>query len=641
MTSADLLRSLGLEAHLPAFEANAVDADTLTGLTDADLKELGVVKLGERKRILAAIASRQTGVAPTAEAAGAEGPLAGREAEWPTPVAVPLREYAGEEHPVAKLWAACDTVEMTLRLLVIAQMGAQARGGVLPETLSRQVAEIIEAPTLGGWFVAAQALAGDEGPEPVWIRGALRDLLYGPVKPGTPETSFLALRNRLAHGGGLTRSEAARLLALWRPRFESAFAGAGFLAEWELLGRDEQGQWRRLRGLAEGEPASAPAAAGEIEQDAVWLRRGSRLDLLWPLALFGKPSAGTSSGVRAAAEVKPQIYSRKEAVRLAYTPVGLDGMAQSESGVSALLAFEALFQSARRAAPAACKVAGFEPELRKDAAQMVGRQRELEQVRAEIQAVPQGVLWLSGAAGMGKSFLMAKVATSLAEETTGTRTRVLAYRFRSGDRARCSRESLAQFVVERLQAEGLLKPVFEDKPEAKAADRLNHALGLIADDVRVILLLDGLDEVQRRDETFAEEVALGVRVPRLVCCCAGRPEPAIETAMRRLGGRVFFAEGLPPMREEDIRGMLLDRIGALRKRLLAQDREKGDAVLNPFIERVARCAAGLPLYVKYVVGDVLGGRYRVLDGEENLPDGLHAYHEELLRRLGVGTCRRW
>ena len=56
MTPADLLRSLGLEAYLAAFEANGIEVAVLPTLTDADLRELGVVKLGDRKKILAAIA---------------------------------------------------------------------------------------------------------------------------------------------------------------------------------------------------------------------------------------------------------------------------------------------------------------------------------------------------------------------------------------------------------------------------------------------------------------------------------------------------------------------------------------------------------------------------------------------------------
>jgi tetratricopeptide (TPR) repeat protein len=634
MTPEALLSSLGLEEHLPAFIAQGIDAGVLPTLTDADLRELGVAKLGDRKKLLAAIARLAAEAALPAGDAGTSL-VAGWAETWPTPVAVALSEYAREEHPVARLWTACDAVEMTLRLLVIAGVARQAREGVLPEKLAREMREILETPTLGGWFVLAQALVQcGEPAEVAWVKGPLRELLYGPEKPGTPETSFLRLRNRLAHGGGLTRTEAARLFSLWRERFEAAFSQGGFFANWELLGRTAAGGWRQLRG-PEGGPVEAPAVPADAKADAVWLRRGEQLTLLWPLAIFGQPFV--ESAPRGGGDA-PQVYSRKEAVRLTYTPVGLDGLAQSESGEGALRAFERLFES-RGLAATEFKVAGFEADLRKDATQMVGRQRELEHVLAAIRETPQGVLWLSGAAGMGKSFLLAKVATSLLEEHQDSRTLVLAYRFRSGDLARCSRESLAQFVVERLQAAAVLKPLFEDEQDEKPSDPLVEALGLIADDVRVILLLDGLDEVQRRDDKFAEEVALGVRVPRLVCVCAGRPEPAIEQAMRQLGGRTLFAEGLPPMGGDDIRGMLLEKIGPLRKKLLGHDREQGDAVMNPFIDLVAQRAAGLPLYVKYVVGDVLANRYRVLDGDESLPDSLHAYHEELLRRLGVGDLQ--
>jgi tetratricopeptide (TPR) repeat protein len=245
---------------------------------------------------------------------------------------------------------------------------------------------------------------------------------------------------------------------------------------------------------------------------------------------------------------------------------------------------------------------------------------------------------------MGKSFLMAKAVSELldhdaGEHDEGTRVLVLPYRMRAGDGSRCRREALAQFVVERLEAEEALKDFFEDKEKAKGEERLDNALGALRDDVRVILPIDGLDEVMRRDENFAGEVPLGVRLPRVLWVCAGRPEPAIEDAMRRLGGETVFPEGLPPMRSSDIRGMILEKIGPLRRRLLAGDEEKDGEVINPFIERVTERAAGLPLYVKYVIGDVLGGRYRVLDGAEDLPDSLHAYHEELLRRLGVGDLQ--
>jgi SAM domain (Sterile alpha motif) len=56
------LCSLGLQQYVAAFRDNAVDAEILPELTEADLEKLGVV-LGHRKRLLKAIAAL---VAPAA-----------------------------------------------------------------------------------------------------------------------------------------------------------------------------------------------------------------------------------------------------------------------------------------------------------------------------------------------------------------------------------------------------------------------------------------------------------------------------------------------------------------------------------------------------------------------------------------------
>ena len=49
--------SLGLERYAPAFLANDVDREVLLGPSDADLQALGITSLGQRKRLLQAIAA--------------------------------------------------------------------------------------------------------------------------------------------------------------------------------------------------------------------------------------------------------------------------------------------------------------------------------------------------------------------------------------------------------------------------------------------------------------------------------------------------------------------------------------------------------------------------------------------------------
>src|SRR4029453_13990279 len=50
------VRGLGLQQYVTTFRDNAIDAEILSELTEADLEKLGVV-LGHRKRLLKAIAT--------------------------------------------------------------------------------------------------------------------------------------------------------------------------------------------------------------------------------------------------------------------------------------------------------------------------------------------------------------------------------------------------------------------------------------------------------------------------------------------------------------------------------------------------------------------------------------------------------
>ena len=55
MDIAAWLRGLGLAQYEPAFRENAIDSTVLRNLTAEDLKDLGVVLVGHRRRLLDAI----------------------------------------------------------------------------------------------------------------------------------------------------------------------------------------------------------------------------------------------------------------------------------------------------------------------------------------------------------------------------------------------------------------------------------------------------------------------------------------------------------------------------------------------------------------------------------------------------------
>src|SRR4051794_40162497 len=57
MQTAAWLHGMGLDQYEPVFRDNAIEADILPELTEADLEKLGVALLGHRKRLLKAIAA--------------------------------------------------------------------------------------------------------------------------------------------------------------------------------------------------------------------------------------------------------------------------------------------------------------------------------------------------------------------------------------------------------------------------------------------------------------------------------------------------------------------------------------------------------------------------------------------------------
>ncbi len=646
------LEEMGLGSHAPTFEKEGVDSATLADLTAEDLKEPGVAKLGHRRKLLSAIASLREGESPSDDDV-----VSGLVEQLPHVVAMPLHEYLQEEHPTMRLWAACDVVELLLRFLVTVSAADRRRHGELDDKILKQLWGKIEMPTLGAWLSIAVSMAETKSkglvlvPEvDAYITDTLKPLLYGPEKPRTPETSLLALRNHLAHGGGMTKQEGKRLMDRWQAAFETAIEAASWLVDLRVVGLNGEDTPVELTGTSDSLGPAEDVNREDLQgdSDGVWLVRGGESLSLWPMALFGHPVLSTTDGaLRTLNENVAQVYVRKDVARLQFTPLGAEGVYQSEAGGTALDGFRSLFSIDRREAQSRGSefdVPDFIQEIQRDANQAVGRIEEQAVIENSFADIEQGVVWLTGSPGIGKSFLMARVATSLMEQHEDSDTLVLPYRFRRSDALRCSRDAFANFVIERVVAAGASIDRTSPEKRGKAEEKLKANLDLLSPGKKLILILDGMDEILSRDEGFAEEIPLALRYPGIYWICSGRSEERLEQAFRSQGAIRPYPDGLPKMSTQDIRGMLLEKIGPLRKKLLINDEEKvGDKahneVSNPFVELVASRADGLPLYVKYVIGDVLASRYRVLDGREDLPESLHTYHEKMIAGLGIGDLR--
>jgi hypothetical protein len=67
------LHDLGLEQYEPAFRANEIDAKVLPSLTSEDLREIGVVLIGHRRRLLEASPRSTAPSLPLPRMRGREG----------------------------------------------------------------------------------------------------------------------------------------------------------------------------------------------------------------------------------------------------------------------------------------------------------------------------------------------------------------------------------------------------------------------------------------------------------------------------------------------------------------------------------------------------------------------------------------
>src|SRR5271166_3921744 len=81
MNVAAWLQSLGLERYEPLFRDNEIDWEVLPKLTSEDLKEIGVVAIGHRRKLLDAIAALGTEVPAATVTAAPRDARAPAEAE--------------------------------------------------------------------------------------------------------------------------------------------------------------------------------------------------------------------------------------------------------------------------------------------------------------------------------------------------------------------------------------------------------------------------------------------------------------------------------------------------------------------------------------------------------------------------------
>lgn len=628
----EFLQEIGLEYYISIFIENAVDMETLLTLTEEEMKEELGMKLGHRKKLRAALEKL--------EKYEIRQPLSlqvGEMEKFPSILAVPIFEYMDEENPKIKLWAICDFFELYMRFHVIAGLAhIKSKKGTIPEKLLIEIKHRIEHPTLGKWI--GMACSVGKYMESSHLLQSFYQKMTAFLDEG--DYSILKLRNQLAHGGGISQKAAKNLLEKWDPCFQSLIKSFEQLKHCHLVVRSSDGdKLVQLSGphadsYSEYHPASDSIREGIEtlldESSAVVLVIDEEVITLWPLIFYRNQENEKKA--------QQNIYVRRGDISLEYTPIGSDDSFQSQSDQDALKHFSEFFQirhSNEQDVEKRLIVRSFLPDILSDARRLVGRERELSKIRAELHARNEGVFWLTGHAGIGKSYLTATITKDFLESPLDY-TLVMPYRFKAGD-DRCYRHEFIIFAVERLNHwDGTEKKVTK-QPTAYNVKDLQQMLHSIKKDHQVIFVIDGFDELPSQDMKLAGEIINDLQVPSVKWLCSGRPNVYLEETFTKDNCCRIFPEGVPPMSKEDVLSMILEKIGPLRKKLIKNDIDKTDEeVMNPFIEKVWVYSEGIPLYVTYVVGDILSNRIKHFDGENDaLPPSIYNYHQELLRRCSI------
>lgn len=593
---------------------------------------------------------------------GTGSAVGGRVAALPAFLALPFREWDEEQNPVLKIHRLCDAVEVLVRFCVAVGLGEVRAGGALPNDVVAAFQAEIERPTLASWLKMLALLT--ERPEPAgglvvpelpgFVRTALAVCFPRDPRP-TADRSLLALRNLIAHGGGLSSAEARRLLdgsapgEGWASRIEALLGELGFLRHVRVAVAVPEGDVTReltpdgqLGDTLAPHPRMPGRSAHHI---GLMLGRDGRWIELDPLCAFDRAVMPSRDGPLVALAAGPMLYFRADAIALSYAALG--GAYPFGESPERLAGFRELFRLRRGDADAPLP-ADYREEMLRDAAAMVGRADEVRTAKATLLGVGRRIFWLPGEAGVGKSFFLARLARDL--EGHGDRLRCVYWRFRAGDATRCNRTAFLRHAVTRLARWGPLSRLGVEPATnpTRLGEQLASLLGAVdgaplagGETPRVLFVIDGLDEIARVDPEFPGLPAELDR-PGVVWLCAGRPDEVLARSFGLGRAAYLFPGGLPRMGREDIRGLLLDRSGRLKYDLLAKDLDAGEGAENPLVEAVVDRSAGLPLYVHFVVQDVLAGDLSYSDAHfgRRLPGSLARYFDKVLRDLRVGRLHQ-
>ena len=580
----------------------------------------------------------------------------------PTFIAIPLMEYFEESNKVLRLHRLCDLFEIFTRFMTIlgyAKIFVLFGKDQIPRTLQNIIANNIEQPTFSQWRDILKAIEStinklnretEFSPLISSYLNLVNLLLFevGTHKRDQPEDKILPLRNFIVHAGYISEEVADRFLQIFENRLLGFWkeVNISFLYKSKVVfyNRDNSiklnGRYASKISPDELKSIASQTKFSEQFENHVLLIYDYEIIDLWPICFYGLASSDNPIfEIRSDLNV-PMVYYRSDLSfsneSLKYVTVGseLPFVENKESKI--IDSFLRLFHIRDQKLKKHEKFKGFAGEMQKDASELIGRSTELDKVISTVEKKNQGVIWIKGVGGIGKSIFIAKVFSLLQNMSKFI---VFPYKFKIDDQ-RCSRYFFLTIFVSKMYS------VISNKTNEPSTDlngleqQFFHLLRTFSKKERfekkLVILIDGIDEINRRDRNFIREI-INENYSNVIWLCIGRPEEGVDEKFRtKRNITQIFEDGLPPMSEKDIRAMFLELTGRLKYELIKRDIK--ELKENPFVKEVTKKADGLPLYVHYVINDILDGNITYSD-EIYLPEGLQNYYFNMINRYGIGDLQ--
>ncbi|MBI4858855.1 MAG: hypothetical protein HY815_01070 [Candidatus Riflebacteria bacterium] len=605
-----------------------------------------------------------------------------RTAGLPTPIDLPFRRYQQEPQPFLRLHRLCEAVDALTRFTATILLSDVVRlSRALPQRIKSTVLRQLERPWPGAWSEitreACGALAGQLNLKfhrggafiPELVKMATSSLLplAGSVD-GDPNRELLALGSLLNESERLPDQHCQELLVKHRyqARCMELFGQLEFLSGFALFGVGGDG----LGVLLDG----PPPPTGHVRYD---LR--PHLDpksTLTPLPGAKLQSPDDAPRMRTVLvklsqpralwlEVTPaRIFEQIRPAGHEVLDLGRPTLAQSPSGRSEWLDFSVLTPAMANGQPPeeafhelglmyhlerwylAATAAGesrafsFADRLVELSDPFVGRNEQLRRVGEWFKENREGVVWITGPVGVGKSALMANIAKKFFTEPQMA-VKVVHF-FREGD-PRSGRAELLRSAIRTLASASGKRSVRVEEDQARREVQLKDMLRQFVQDEatrpeaarrRVIFVLDGLNEPGAGP--VVADWALGCKLPGVSWILAGRPDPELLRVLRSdLCTWLFAGEPggmLHLLDDAAVATQLSNECRRPASPFLQKTPQEADALISALVKAVC----GHPVFMRLVTSDIREGRFPFDSATQDyVPAGLDDYWRDVLDRLHV------